>query len=170
MSDFQADPGYQFRMEEGQKALERSAAAKGGLFSGSAIKDTLRFGQGLGAQEYGAAFDRFNVQNANTFNRLASISGIGQTAANQTGAAMQNYGNNASNNILGAGNAQAAGYVGAANGISGGISQGISSYQNNQLMNRLFPSGGGSYASTGGGSSGFGTGSSFGNQDMGQYL
>lgn len=139
MEDFEADPGYQFRMEEGNKALDRRLSAGGKLFSGSAIKDTLRFNQGLAAQEYGAAFDRNNVQNTNTFNRLASIAGIGQTAANQTGAAAANYGNNVSSNIIGAGNAGAAGRVGAANALSGGIGQGISMYQNNQMMNRLFP-------------------------------
>lgn len=172
MEDFEADPGYKFRMQEGQKALERSAAARGGLLSGRAIKDTLRFGQGLGAQEYGAAFDRFNVQNTNTFNRLASISGVGQTAANQTGAAAGQYGMNAANNIIGAGNAQAAGMVGGANAINNGISQGYSMYQGNQLMNMMNrPSGSyqGFNTSVGGGG-GFGTGSSYGNQDYGQYL
>lgn len=143
MDDFKADPGYKFRMQEGLKALERSAAARGGLFSGRSMKDTMRFSQGLGAQEYGAAFDRFNIQNANTFNRLASISGVGQTAANQTGAAAQNYGNQVGSNIIGAGNAQAAGAVGQSNAWSNAIGQGASMYQQNQMMNKLFPSGGG---------------------------
>jgi hypothetical protein len=170
MDDFEQDPGYQFRMDEGMKALERSAAARGGLFSGRAMKDTLRFGQGLGSQEYGAAFDRFNVQNTNTFNRLASIAGVGQTAANQTGAAAANYGNAAAGNIIGAGNAAAAGRVGGANAISGGIGQGISAYQNNQMMNKLFPSAGGG----GGGWQPYGGPSAAGGwsqpDDYGQYL
>lgn len=143
MDDFKADPGYQFRQQEGMKALERSSAARGGLFSGRAMKDTMRFSQGLASQEYGTAFDRFNVQNANTFNRLASISGVGQTSANQTGAAAQNYGNQASGNIIGAGNAQAAGAVGSANAWNNAIGQGTSMYQQNQMMNKLFPSGSG---------------------------
>jgi hypothetical protein len=137
LADFQADPGYQFRQDEGMKALERSAAARGGLFSGRAMKDTLRFSQGLASQEFGSAFDRFNVNKTNQFNRLASISGIGQTAANQTGGALANYGNNVSNNIIGAGNAQAAGRVGSANAWNSAIGQGISSYQQNQLLNSL---------------------------------
>lgn len=139
MDDFQADPGYAFRQSEGEKALTRQLAAGGRLYSGAAMKDMARFSQGLASQEYGAAFDRFNVGQTNQFNRLAAISGIGQTAANQTGAAGQNYANQVGNNIIGAGNAAAAGRVGQANAWNGAISQGISAYQQNQLMNSLQP-------------------------------
>lgn len=98
----QYDPGYAFRLEEGQKALERSAAARGGLLSGATGKNLLRYGQQMGSQEYqnaynrayGSAMDRYNaeVQRANTgFNRLASMAGIGQTANQALGTAGQNY-------------------------------------------------------------------------------
>lgn len=136
-ADFEADPGYAFRQEEGMRGLERSAAARGGLFSGRAMKDTLRFGQGLAAQEYGSAFDRFNVGQANKFNRLASIAGIGQTAANQTGAAARTFGSQVGENIIGAGNARAAGQVGSANAWNNAIGQGVSAYQNHLMMNRM---------------------------------
>lgn len=66
------DPGYQFRFGEGQKAMERSAAARGGLQSGSALKAAQRYGQDFASNEYG-----------NAFNRLASMANLGQTA-NQT--------------------------------------------------------------------------------------
>jgi hypothetical protein len=99
----------------------------------------MRFNQGLASQDYGAAFDRFNVGQTNTFNRLASIAGIGQIAANQTGAAASNFGSQIGSNIIGAGNATAAGQVGSANAINNGLSQGTSMYQQNSMMNRLFP-------------------------------
>jgi hypothetical protein len=134
MEDFEADPGYAFRMSEGQKALDRAGAAGGRFNSGRSMKDILRFSQGLGAQEYGAAYDRYNNNRTQRFNRLASISGVGQTAANNAGAAAQNYGSAAGGNVIGAGNAAAAGQVGMANAITGGIGQGISSYQNNKMM------------------------------------
>jgi len=160
-ADFEADPGYAFRKEEQERALMRSAAAQGGVGSGKFLKDAMRFSGGLAAQEYGSAFDRFNVGQTNKFNRLASLSGIGQTAANQTGAAAANFGAQMGNNIIGAGNARAAGQVGAANALNGAIGQGTSMYQTNQLMQQLNrPSGGG----------GFGTGAAFGNQDYGQFL
>jgi hypothetical protein len=134
-ADFQADPGYEFRKSEQEKALQRAAAASGGLGSGKFLKDAMRFSGGLADQTYGAAFDRFNVQNTNRFNRLASLAGIGQTAANQTGAAAGQFGSQIGSNIIGAGNAMAAGQVGAANAINGGLSQGLSMYQQNKLMN-----------------------------------
>lgn len=139
MDDFKADPGYRFRMQEGRKALERSASARGGLYSGRAGKDFMRFGQGLGSEEYSRSYDRFRLNQGDKFNRLASISGIGQTATNQTSAAAGQYGTSAGSNIIGAGNAQAAGRVGSANAWSGAIGQGVSAYQSNQLMNTLRP-------------------------------
>jgi hypothetical protein len=56
-SMFQTDPGYAFRMSEGMKALERSAAARGGLLSGATLKGTQRYGQDLASQEFQNAFN-----------------------------------------------------------------------------------------------------------------
>jgi hypothetical protein len=140
MDDFQADPGYDFRMDEGMQALERSAAARGRLLSGGAIKDTLRFSQGLASDEYGRAYDRFRLNQGDKFNRLASVAGIGQTATNQTSSAAQRYGETVGGNMIGAGNAIAAGRVGSANAINGAIGQGVSLYQQNAMMNSLQPS------------------------------
>jgi hypothetical protein len=59
MNRFQADPGYGFRMSEGMKALENSAAARGGLLSGATLKGVSRFGQDLASNEYQNAFNRY---------------------------------------------------------------------------------------------------------------
>lgn len=102
--DLTQDPGYAFRLSEGQKALERSAAARGGLLSGGTGKALARFGQDYGSQEYGNAYNRaltqYNaaVNRENTgYNRLAAMSGTGQTAANTLGSAGQNYASNVGN-------------------------------------------------------------------------
>lgn len=137
MSDFQADPGYAFRQSEGMKALQRSAAARGGLLSGGAAKDTLRFSQGLASDEYGRAFDRFQVNRSNKLNPLQSLAGVGQTSANTIGQAGQTYATNAGNAIMSGGNARASGYVGKANAITGAIGSGVNMYQQNQLLNSL---------------------------------
>jgi hypothetical protein len=160
MADFEADPGAEFRREQGEQGLERAAAASGGLGSGRYLRDAMRFNSGLASQEYGAAFDRFNVQNANRFNRLASIAGVGQTAANQTGAAAANFGAQAGSNMIGAGNAAASGRVGAANAWNGGLGQGISAYQNQQFMNMFQPRSAGSSGSWMPSSSGLSSGGS----------
>lgn len=139
MDKFQADPGYAFRMSEGMKALERSAAARGGLLSGANLKNTQRFGQELASQEYQNAFNRFQATRTGTLNPLQSLSGVAQSSANTLGAQAGQYGNAMASNIIGAGNAQAAGQIGQANAIAGGVGQGINFYQNQQLINRLYP-------------------------------
>lgn len=108
MKDFQADPGYQFRMSEGMKAIEGSAAAKGSLNSGATLKALSRFGQDFASNEFNNAYNRFNADRDRRFNRLASLAGIGQTANSELGAAGQNYANQVSANQIGMGNASAA--------------------------------------------------------------
>jgi hypothetical protein len=145
---FKADPGYAFRMSEGMKALERSAAARGGLLSGATLKGTQRYGQDLASQEYQNAFNRYQAERAGTLNPYQALAGTAQSGANvlgqqagQMGTNISNalgaYGSAAQGNIIGSGNAQASGYMGGANAIAGGVGQGINFYQNQQLLNRL---------------------------------
>jgi hypothetical protein len=135
-------------MSEGMKALERSAAARGGLLSGATLRGTQRFGQDLASQEYQNAFNRFQAERAGTLNPFQALAGTAQSGANtlgsqagQMGANISNalgaYGSAAQSNIIGAGNAMASGYMGGANAIAGGVGQGINFYQNQQLLNRL---------------------------------
>ena len=131
MDQFQQDPGYAFRQSEGMKALERSAAARGNLLSGSTMKGIQRFGQDLASQEYQNAFNRYQTERAGRLNPLQSMMGSGQSSANiMTGAAGQ-MGQNEANNLMNAGQARASGYVGSANALAGalsGVGSAISSY------------------------------------------
>jgi hypothetical protein len=157
-NDYQADPGYAFRLSEGQKALERSAAARGGLISGGALKAATRYGQDMGSQEYQNAYARAltgyntNVARSDTgYNRLAGMAGVGQTTSQQLNAGGANYANTASNtlgnygtamgnSIMGAGNAQAAGQMGIANTLASGLTTAASGYQNQQNFNNYINS------------------------------
>lgn len=103
MQQFQQDPGYGFRMSEGMKALERSAAARGGLLSGAALKGIQRYGQDLGSQEYQNAFNRYQTERSARLNPLQTLAGVGQTANAALGTAGQNYASQA--NQLGMTNA-----------------------------------------------------------------
>src|SRR6185312_14052036 len=47
MADFQQDPGYQFNLQQGQQALQRSAAARGLLNSTGTMRDMLGYSQGM---------------------------------------------------------------------------------------------------------------------------
>jgi len=122
------DPSYSFRFQEGLKALDRSAAARGGLLSGGALKAAQRYGQEFASNEFG-----------NAYNRLASRAGFGQTASTNMGGAAGQFGSNAGNLMTGAGAARASGYVGGANALTGGLNQYMNYTQNQNLMNRLLP-------------------------------
>jgi len=137
MQDFQIDPGYAFRMSEGLKSLDRQAAARGGLISGGALKAAQRYGQDLGSQEYQNAFNRYQVNRANQLTPLQSMAGMGQTTATQLGNAGQTYAGQAGAAYGAAGQAQASGYMGAANAISGGLGQYLNYQSNNSLINAL---------------------------------
>ena len=129
------DPGYAFRISEGNKALNATAAARGGLISGNAIKAGQDYGQAAASQEYQNAFSRYQTNRANRLNPLQSLAGLGQSAVNTTGAMGTNYANTAGTNITGAGNASAAGTIGTANAISSGITGIGNLYAQNQALN-----------------------------------
>ena len=181
MEKFQQDPGYAFRMSEGLKALDRTAAARGGLISGGALKAASRYGQDMASQEYQNAFNRYNqnrTYNSGLFNTnrayqtgqynqnrnfntdlyqtnrtnalapLGSLMSSGQNAANNTGAAGQNYASNASSTYQQAGNAgaaginaagqsNAAGQMGVANSLGNAVNTAASSYNQANLLNAL---------------------------------
>jgi hypothetical protein len=180
------DPGYGFRLSEGLKAVDRQAAARGGLISGNALKASQAYGQDMASQEYQNAFNRYQTVRGNTLSPFQNLSAQGQNAAamtgnagaaygsalgqasgsnvnalgsagqgissaygnagNATGAAYGNYGQgttgvlgaygtNYGNNVTGAANATASGYVGGANAVNQGISNVSNQYYQNQLLN-----------------------------------
>lgn len=137
MAQFQADPGYGFRLSEGQKALERSAAARGGLISGGALKAAQRYGQEMGSQEYTNAFNRYQAERQARLGPLQSLTGMGQTTANTIGGAGQTMAGNVGEAYMGGANARASGYVGGANALTSGLGTYLN-YQQNQQRNQLF--------------------------------
>lgn len=106
----QATPGYQFRQREGQRAIEASAAARGGLNSGATLRSLTRYGHDYGTSEYN-----------NYLNRLSTLFGGAQTATANIGNAGANYANSASNNAINAGNARAGMYQNQADAWGGTI-------------------------------------------------
>ena len=134
--NYQADPGYGFRLKEGNNALNASAAARGGLISGNALKAAQVYGQNMGSQEYQNAYSRY-VQGygINTSNNQF-LANLGQNSANNTGAAIGNTAASNSANIIGAGNANAAGQIGSANAYTGGASNAINQYMMYNALNK----------------------------------
>jgi hypothetical protein len=143
MSDFEADPGYGFRMSEGMKALERSSAARGGLLSGTTMKGIQRFGQDLASQEYQNAFNRYQVNRAGQLNPLQSLMGAGQTGANVLSGAMGQAGQNIGTAQMGAGAARASGYVGGVNALTGALQSAVPNYMMYNFLSQGRPGMGG---------------------------
>lgn len=128
-----AEPGYGFRLGEGMKALERLQASRGNLLSGGAMKAGQRFAQDLASEEYGKSF-----------NRLADIAGIGQTAASQAGTAGRNYAGEAGELGMQGANALVSGRIGRTSAYTGGMQGAIGALQGyqaqqrqDQLLNRM---------------------------------
>ncbi len=159
MADYMADPGMQFRQQQGEQAINRAATAAGGRYSGATLKALQRFNSDLSSQEFGNAYNRFQNNVSSRYNRLASLAGIGQTANNQTQQAgssaygtIASAGQNAANNIGGfamnganavgsnmqnAAAARASGYVGGANLLGSAVGQLANNYQQQQYLNQL---------------------------------
>jgi len=146
MQQFTADPGYGFRLAEGQKALDRQAAARGGLISGGALRAAQRYGQEMGSQEYTNAFNRYQTERQARLNPLQSLAGMAQTSVGQLGAAGQAMASGVGEAGMQAANARASGYMGGANALSQGLSNymGYSQGQErNALLSRAIGGGGG---------------------------
>lgn len=126
------NPAYQFQLQQGQRALDSSNAARGMGYSGAQIKGALQYGQGLASQEYDKQYNRATGEFGDYYNRLSGLAQGGQQATSALSNAGNQYATGASNtlgslggylqNNLGqAANARASGYVGGANAINSGI-------------------------------------------------
>jgi hypothetical protein len=161
----QNDPGYQARLALGTDAIQRSAAARGGVLTGGTAKALDTYGQDYASNEYNNVYNRaltgydtnynqFQQQQANQFNRLAAISGIGQTTAGQLSSAGQAASNNVSSNLLNtaqgmgqqlnnAAAANASGIVGSANAWGGALGNTGNNLSQLLMLQQLQGAGGG---------------------------
>lgn len=117
MNNWQQDPGYQFRLDEGNKAINAAASARGLGNSGATMKALARYGQDYATGEYDKVYNR-------NYNRLSQLAGFGQDATNSMVNASANYGNSVANNYMGLGNANAAAQLAQANRFSNLLGQG----------------------------------------------
>lgn len=160
---FTKTPGYDFRLQQGQDSLQAGAAARGGLYSGAAMRDLMKFGQDYGSNEYG-----------NYLSRLGARADTGMSAAQMSGAASQQAAAGVSNALGNIGNAQAAGAIGRANAITGGMQNmlGVWNYQRNlnaaQGTPGAQPTGGGNWTGINGNSNIFN--GLFGGKGLGGFV
>jgi hypothetical protein len=136
MDQFKADPGYQFRLQEGLKQLGHAAGARGGLISGQTLKGLQDYAQNSASGEYTNAFNRYQTERAARLNPLQSLAGIGQSATNFIGQAGAQNAATMGNYLTGGAAAQAAGNLGVANALTGGLGTYLN-YNQNQAQNSL---------------------------------
>lgn len=139
-------PNYQFQLEQGLGALKNASNLQTGLVSGNTLKGVNDYAQNFAGNSYQQAFNNYNAQQTNIFNRLSNIAGLGQTANQTSAGAGSAAAGNAGNAMLAAGAAQAAGQIGQGNAIAGGLNNAASWYGINSLLNPGGGGGGGSYA------------------------
>lgn len=143
-NNFQADPSYQFRKQQGMDGLQSSAAAGGSLLSGAALKSLNEYNSNLASQEYGSAWQRdqtekqnlmstlsgnrsqdyqlFSNEDTRQYNQLANMAGVGQQTAGSLGAFGAQNAQNQGNLAINGANAQANGLIGSTNAKLGGMS------------------------------------------------
>lgn len=141
MAQFEADPGYQFRMAEGVKALERSAAARGLLQSGATLKGITQFGQDTASAEYQNAFSRYLTEREAAMSPYSYLTGVGQAAAAGQAANIGSTGAALADIASQRGNVQAANAMAMGNAINSGIGSVANAasgyYANQQYANYL---------------------------------
>lgn len=123
-SGYQASPGYEYATQQAQRAVEGSAAARGGLYSGSTMGALQDRSQGMANMDYN-----------NWLSGLRGLAGTGQNAAAMSANAYTNSGQTVNSALASAGNAQSAGYIGQANAINNGIGNALSTWQYQQTAN-----------------------------------
>lgn len=129
-SSIENDPMYQWRMGQGQQALERNMAARGGMLGGAALKELSRYGQGFASQEF-----------QNQFNRLATLAGYGTQAGGMMNQASANFGAQGADLMTGIGNSQAGATLGSIGAINNGLNTYLNYNLNQQMLNSLKPGG-----------------------------
>ena len=136
-ADLVNEPGYQFGLDQGQRAVDQSAAARGSLLSGKTLRDLVTFGQDYGGTKFGEAFNRDAANKSRKFSMLSGLSGIGQNTATNLGQAGMQSAGNISDLLTSQGAASAAGTIGQANAISGTIGNLSNLYMQNQYLDAL---------------------------------
>lgn len=135
-STLENTPGYQFNLENGLRAVQNGATARGLGVSGAAMKGAASFATGLADNTFQNQFNNATTNKQREFNMLSGLSNIGQASTGNVTNAGQNSANNISSNQIGVGNANAAASIATGNAISGGVNNAINGfYQYNALKN-----------------------------------
>ena len=121
-------PNYQFQLGQGQQSLANQNAATGGAGGGNAFAGEQAFTQNTAASAYQNAYNNYNNNQQNIYSRLGNLAQLGQNSATNSATGASAFGGGIANTIVGSGNAQAAGTIGSANAITGGLNNAAGYY------------------------------------------
>lgn len=110
-ADFEADPGYQFRLSEANRGVDRAMAARGLTNSGTALRELSRVNQGMASDEFQNAYNRWMQQRQNQYNMLSGLANTGQVTGEQLASLGSDYSNQYGQNLGQAANARASSYI-----------------------------------------------------------
>lgn len=144
---FQADPGYQWRLSEGNKALDRSAASRGMLLSGAQAKALTDWNQNAASNEYGNWWQRSNTSFRNALTDVFNTANLGGNAASSFNATNSGVTSNANNALLGGASAAGNATMQGANALASGIGSGINNAMLAGYLGGAFGGRGTSYGS-----------------------
>lgn len=128
-----ADPGFQFQMQQGQDAINRATANRGGILAGSTLGALDQYSQGLGNSAYQSAFNRYQGQ----IGDLQSLAGLGAGATNSTVSSGTNTANQVGSNYMNLGAGTAAGTLSNSNNMVGSLNNMGNQFMNYSLMNQM---------------------------------
>lgn len=128
-------PNYDFMLGQGQTATNNLSNLSGGVISGNALKGINDYTQNYAQNAYQQAYNNYNTNQSNIFNRLSSIAGLGENASAQTGTIGSNTANGVSGALQNAGTATAGGIVGSGNAMSQGLNNAASWYKLGNISN-----------------------------------
>ena len=137
MQDFQQDPGYQFDLNQGTQAMQRSAAAQGMLNSTGTHQDLNNYAQGMASNEYGNAYNRFRQGQQQQYSMLSGMANMGQNAAINQGTLGYNTMNSMGQTLMSGATATSAGQIAQGNMYSNMLNTGANSFGNGMLMSQL---------------------------------
>lgn len=136
-ADLQNEPGYQFTLAEGNKAIDRAAAADGRFDSGQTLKELTRYGTDYAGTKFNDAFNRDSTNKSRTYGFLSGQQSTGANAAAGTAGIGANATNAANSYLTQGADASAAGLVGVANAASGGVGNYLGYQSNLSTLNYL---------------------------------
>ena len=134
-------PQYQFNLQQGgQGTLNQDASAQGAE-SGAALKDLMSFNQGYANNSFNSAFQNYQTQQNNVFNRLSGIATLGSNAGSNSATGASQFAGAIGGTLGSIGASQASGTIGAANAISGGLQSGANAFYGQNALNQILKQG-----------------------------